>query len=361
LHGWSGFGFSGAPIHRAWKFVFHGRRIDLRLANPLIDKPWPAIEFPNSLRATPAMNIHHLELFYYVARHGGVSAAARRIPYGIQQPAISAQIIQLENDLGTALFVRRPFQLTKAGEELLRFVEPFFGGIDETGRRLRGGGMAGIRIGAMEIVQREYLPQILKALQRRFAGMRFTLVPADIYQIESALLAQEIDIGVGRLLGKRPEGIRQREMIRVPMALMVPARSPLKSPDDLWKKDRIDQPLITASHDPEFQRLFQAELRRREVEWFPSIEFISQELVARYVVEGFGIGLVLVEPGVATPKGTRLLPLDGFPSIPYGVLWTGVQSPLQRAFLDEAQALAGSLHDKAPSKPRTSWQGGGRP
>src|SRR5204863_7156301 len=86
-----------------------------------------------------AMNIHHLELFYYVARHGGVSAAARRIPYGIQQPAISAQIIQLEDHLGTTLFHRPPFQLTKAGEELFRFIEPFFGGIEEMGRKLRGG------------------------------------------------------------------------------------------------------------------------------------------------------------------------------------------------------------------------------
>src|SRR5687767_4594770 len=99
------------------------------------------------------MNIHHLELFYYVARFGGVSAAARRIPYGIQQPAISAQIIQLENNLGATLFTRRPFKLTKAGEELFRFIEPFFGGLDELGRRLRGGAEMSLRIGATENVQ----------------------------------------------------------------------------------------------------------------------------------------------------------------------------------------------------------------
>jgi DNA-binding transcriptional LysR family regulator len=50
------------------------------------------------------MNIHHLELFYYVARHKGISEAVRNIPYGIQQPAISGQILQLEDFLGTTLF-----------------------------------------------------------------------------------------------------------------------------------------------------------------------------------------------------------------------------------------------------------------
>src|SRR5579859_4106173 len=61
------------------------------------------------------MNIHHLELFYYVARHGGISRAVRHIPYGIQQPAVSSQILQLEEDLGKRLFERSPFRLTAAG------------------------------------------------------------------------------------------------------------------------------------------------------------------------------------------------------------------------------------------------------
>src|SRR4051812_10217826 len=100
------------------------------------------------------MNIHHLELFYYVARSGGVSAAARKIPYGIQQPAISAQIIQLEDHVGATLFTRRPFKLTKAGEELFRFIEPFFNGLPEMSRRLRGGGEVHLRIGANESIQR---------------------------------------------------------------------------------------------------------------------------------------------------------------------------------------------------------------
>ena len=61
------------------------------------------------------LNLHHLELFYYVAKHEGIVPACRHIPYGVQQPAVSAQIIRLEEDLGVSLFRRRPFQLTPAG------------------------------------------------------------------------------------------------------------------------------------------------------------------------------------------------------------------------------------------------------
>ena len=50
------------------------------------------------------MNIHHLELFYYVAKHGGIAAAVRNMRYGIQQPAVSGQIARLEEALGAKLF-----------------------------------------------------------------------------------------------------------------------------------------------------------------------------------------------------------------------------------------------------------------
>src|SRR6184192_463698 len=71
-------------------------------------------------------NIHHLELFYYVAKHGGIAAAVRNMRYGIQQPAVSGQIARLEEALGAKLFNRRPFSLLAAGVELFEFVKPFF-------------------------------------------------------------------------------------------------------------------------------------------------------------------------------------------------------------------------------------------
>ena len=90
----------------------------------VIDKPRVSIDgiddaYSNGESLFALMNIHHLELFYYVATHRGVSAAARHIPYGIQQPAISAQILQLEQQLGVALFRRRPFDLTDEGRRVM--------------------------------------------------------------------------------------------------------------------------------------------------------------------------------------------------------------------------------------------------
>src|SRR5690349_16482350 len=107
----------------------------------------------------PAMNIHHLELFYYVAKHGGITEAVRNIPYGIQQPAVSGQVAQLEAFLGVTLFQRRPFALTPPGEKLYKFIYPFFSGVDAIATELQGGETRQLRIGASTIVLRDHFPQ----------------------------------------------------------------------------------------------------------------------------------------------------------------------------------------------------------
>jgi DNA-binding transcriptional LysR family regulator len=285
------------------------------------------------------MNVHHLELFYYVARHGGISAAARRMPYGIQQPAISAQILQLEDSLGTVLFHRRPFQLTQPGESLYAFIEPFFTGLPDVARKLRGGVEMRLRIAAPETVLREYLPGVLRQARRRFPALTFTLTGGRLEQIEKKLLGQEIDLGLSSLHGKRPEGIKQRELVPLTMALLVPEKCGFTNAENIWSRDRIDMPLIALPPEEAVCRLFQQELRKRKVDWYPSLELSSMELIGRYVAEGYGAGLIVDVPATR-PPGTRVLPLPGFPVIPFGALWTGNLSPLASAFVDEAETLA---------------------
>jgi len=70
------------------------------------------------------MHLHRIEIFYHVARCRGIAEAARRMPYGIQQPAISEQILLLEEELGVKLFERRPFRLTTHGRYLYEAARP---------------------------------------------------------------------------------------------------------------------------------------------------------------------------------------------------------------------------------------------
>jgi DNA-binding transcriptional LysR family regulator len=287
------------------------------------------------------LNIHHLELFYYVARHGGISEAVRNMPYGIQQPAMSSQIIQLEEALGLTLFQRRPFQLLPAGTELYQFIRPFFDNLDGMEEKLRSGGkFQHIRIGAAEIILRDHLPAPLQRLRKKFPGLKVTLRSGYLPDIEGWFQKQEIDFAVTLLDGKPPAGLNAMPLVKLPLGLLVPKSSRLRSADELWQRDRIEDALISLPRNEPIARNFQEGLAKLGVDWFPGIEVSSLDVLEAYVGNGYGLGLTVVMPKAVPGDGVRLLPLPEFAPVTVGALWQGKLVPMTQALLSELQERA---------------------
>jgi DNA-binding transcriptional LysR family regulator len=286
------------------------------------------------------MNIHHLELFYYVARHGGISEAVRNIPYGIQQPAVSGQIAQLEEVLGTTLFHRRPFSLTPPGQKLYAFIEPFFSGIDALANELQGGTTHQIRIGGSDIILRDHLPELLLGVRKKFPQLKVALREGYQPELETLLQNQEIDLAVTLTEKKPPAGMHSQALLELPLILLVPAESPLTSSDELWKRDKIQEPLICLPASEAICKNFQQALTRLGIDWFPGIEVSSIDIIETYVANGFGIGLTVSIPKTKMSPKVRQIALPGFAPVIVGALWRGKPSPPVRTLLDELQGRA---------------------
>jgi DNA-binding transcriptional LysR family regulator len=285
------------------------------------------------------MNIHHLELFYYVAKHGGISEAVRNMPYGIQQPAMSGQIIQLEESLGVTLFQRRPFALTGQGEELFAFIAPFFENLRPVAEKIRGGVSQHIRIGASEIVLRDHLPGIVQTMQAGFPKLKVTLREGYQPELESCICKKELDLALTVLSSKPPSGTQSLPLFDLPLVLLVPRNSRLKSCADLWARKKINETLISLPANEAICKSFQDGLRRIGVEWVPDIEVSTIDLVQTYVANGHGIGLSIVIPHVKF-KRVRALPLEGFAPVTFGIFWQGKTTPLLQALLNRIQQAA---------------------
>ena len=286
------------------------------------------------------MNVHHLELFYYVARHGGIMEAVRNIPYGIQQPAVSSQIAQLEEFLGVTLFQRRPFALTPAGEKLYAFISPFFANLDKIGDELQGGRSRHIRIGASTIVLRDHLPGLFQDVRKKFPGLKMSLREGFPAYLEGLLQADEIDLAITLIEKKSAPGIHSLALLKLPPVLLVEKNSRLQSAEELWRRDRIEDPLICFPPGEPLGKSFQQKLGQLGVDWFPSIEASSADLIETYVANGLGIGVSAAIPKKPLPARVRALALDGFPPVTIGALWRGRKTPLLQTFLDELQVRA---------------------
>ena len=289
------------------------------------------------------MNIHHLELFYYVSRHGGISEAVRNMPYGIQQPAVSAQILQLEGHLGISLFQRRPFCLTPAGDKLYRFIQPFFDNLGSVAEELRGGTGQNIRIGASDVVLKDHLPALISRLQEKFPGRKLTLRGGYQPDLIDWLRKHELDLALTVLDKNLPSPLQALTLLKLPMVLLANKKTKVKRAEDLWAEKRVSYPLLCLPPNEVICKLFQEGLRTFGVDWTPSIELSSLELIATYVENDHGFGLGVDAPGLTFSTRLKVLPLEGFPLVEFGAIWQGSPSAYLQNLLVEVQNRANEI------------------
>ena len=272
------------------------------------------------------------------------------MPYGIQQPAVSGQILLLEGELGTKLFNRRPFALTTAGERLYAFIAPFFANLHEVGAEIRGEAGVRLRLAASAPVLRDHVPGFLHELRKRFPRVRPALIEAGQAQAEELLSKQEIDLAITEIEGKPAAGLQSLALLKLPLCLIASKALPIRHARDLWAKEDapIPYPLIAFPERATITKLFTDELRRHaRRRWSVSLEVNALALVETYAAEGFGVGLTVLLPGApALPEGLRRLPLPGFAPVVIAALWQGKLSPLPAAFLELVKARATSLASK---------------
>lgn len=288
--------------------------------------------------AGAVLNVHHLELFYHVARAGGISRAVKLIPYVIQQPAVSGQLLQLERDLGARLFERSPFRLTAAGDELWAFVQPFFGGLDGMEAKLRAKAAPVLRIGAAELALRYHIPAVLERLQVLEPKLRLSLRSGFQTELETWLEAHVIDLAVAPLDRRPPRRIRAQPLVRMPLVLLVPKKSPVRSAGELWRHDSVETPLIALPESESVVKRFRRGLARHGVQWPTTIEASSLEAITAYVANGYGFGLNVGLPEVVKHPQVRVLSLEDFEPLEIAALWVGEPSPLVEEVLTVARA-----------------------
>ena len=185
------------------------------------------------------------------------------MPYGIQQPAVSGQILQLEEKLGVKLFNRRPFALTPAGEELYDYIYPFFSRLGDLEEKIRGEEGRHLRLAATASALRNHLPDCLEKLKIEEPNLRLSLREVTPSDVHSALTSQQVDVAIGVVGGKMSEGLRADILMKIPTVLWVPSDSKAKSWEEFLEKDPYSkdgqlgtEPLIGLPPNEVLQQLF---------------------------------------------------------------------------------------------------------
>ncbi len=141
------------------------------------------------------MNLKHVEAFYWLCQLGTYQRVADRL--NITQPAASARIRALESLIGKPLIdrSRADFALTERGVETLVLAERM---LDLKNSMLDGsdGGdhQARIRIAAVSLTVKTWMPMMLSAICQAFPGAPCDLISASDHQLARYMPTADIDL-----------------------------------------------------------------------------------------------------------------------------------------------------------------------
>lgn len=144
------------------------------------------------------MNFTHLLAFYEVARAGSVSAGALRLH--VSQPAVTREIRELEDRLGSVLFDRLPrgVALTEAGTMLFDYAERIFTLADAAEGQMKelAGLSAGyMKIGASGTLGVYFVPDMIARFNASYPRVAIDLTVTNTERVEAGLRDHTFTLG----------------------------------------------------------------------------------------------------------------------------------------------------------------------
>lgn len=187
-----------------------------------------------------------LKVFYTVAKRLSFTKAASDL--FITQPAVTKHIKELEQYFKVQLFERQGNQikLTQQGQLLLTYTEEIFSIYRKMEFDLAAFSehyKSQLHVGASSTVSQYVIPFTLARFHKKYKDIAVKLMNGNTEQIEQALLANDIDLGI--IEGKsKTKGIKYTEFIKDEIVLVSNSSHPLAKRPQLLKEELKSVPML---------------------------------------------------------------------------------------------------------------------
>ena len=231
------------------------------------------------------MELRQLRTFQTIVEQGSYLRAAEVLGY--TQSAVTAQIQQLERELGYPLFERlgRRMVLTAMGQEALQRVRPMLGLSEEL---LRLGGLSGVlRVDMGESLLCYRMQPVLRAFHVQAPEVELRLRRGSLREITEHVRTGQCDLGVGYDDPEWLDGPFTAEKLGS-------CRMSLLSAPDFPHQDfdtphqRLKVALLADEPDSTFRRRLENYFHRQDILPGQTVELWSIETIKRCAMSGLG-------------------------------------------------------------------------
>lgn len=244
------------------------------------------------------MELRHLRYFVAVAEEEHMTRAARRV--GIQQPPLSQQIQQLEQELQVKLFDRKPrsVKLNASGRIFLADVRRLLAHADEAVQRVRDfshGRDGTVRIGLTSSASMHAKTlTIMRQFKRSYPLLNLKVVEGTNLDLITMLEQELLDVAIVRTPPERPNHLTQVELDEEEVVACLPRDSDLVGKEQLTLEDLRDQPFIRYRqvNGPGIWGRFEQFCRDRMLE--PHVVENTERTLSAIHLVGAGAGVTVV-------------------------------------------------------------------
>ena len=256
------------------------------------------------------MDVPRLEAFLEVARLGSMRAAARSLHLG--QPALSARIVALEDELGAKVFERtkRGVRLTLAGRALVPHAERALEAI-EAGRsavsQVEQGDDGELVIAAAGAINASVVPELVARFRRYHPGVHLYVHTGSAERIVELVAFGSAQLGLLR----EAAPLRDPRLTVLPLyeeSLMLTARPehPFVAEGPIPMARLADATLVFYDRGSDDYEATQSMLRAAGVTPYGVIEVDSVDTARRLTERGLGVAFLPSTSAVPEIEGGRL-------------------------------------------------------
>jgi len=281
------------------------------------------------------MELRQLEYFVAVAEEANFTRAAERVH--ISQSGVSAQIRQLERDLGAILLDRsgRTATLTAAGAALLPHARTALASaeaarhaVDDVNGLVRGRLVVGMVNGCTVTP----LFDALAAFHRAYPGIELSLYEANSDLLVDNVRTGSTDLALIGAAGAAPAGVGAFAVVTEPLVAAVAADHPLASRAEVALADAIAYPVVCLPEGTGIRAAFDQACTASGLKPDIALQASAPGAVADLAARGLGVAILsdsMVDEGLLTK--VRLT--DAGPPAILAVVWSRTPSPALRQLI----------------------------
>lgn len=262
------------------------------------------------------LTLRQIRIFAAAAKHSSFARAAEELH--LTAPAVSMQIRELEEEVGTALFDRvgRRVELTSAGEYLLVFAKKLQLTLKEAEavmERLKGTQTGSLAIGLVSTAK-YFVPKMLGAFRVENPGVQIRIEIRNREQLTTLLRDGEIDLAV---MGRPPRDLdsRAEPFAGHPHAFIASPDHPLAKYSNIAATAINQQELISREEGSGTRAVMKDFLDQYRLSPSVTMEMSSNETIKQAVIANLGISFVSLHTvGLETQHGELVvLDIEGTP------------------------------------------------